>query len=403
MDDHSGATQFWTKDFILTSLSNLFLFFSFHMLTPTLPLYVIEMNGTAFEAGLVVGVFTVTALMIRPFAGRALDTLGRKKILLTGLFIFGIAVMSYKWMWFVSLILLMRTIQGIGWGIATTTYGTLISDIIPAKRRAEGMGYYGLSITLPMALAPLFGIWIVARYDFTILFIVATASVVISILLVQMLQPLNQVSPKKVSKERDSLLEKSALFPSLLIMLSNFVHGGILSSMTLFGLEVNIVNVGWFFLTHAIVVTITRPIAGRIFDRYGHLFLVIPGGVCLFISLWLLSSTTNLTSLIIAAVWYGVGFGSTLPTLQAWTINRVPPERRGAANGTFFSAFDLGIGLGAIFVGLVAHSTGYAGVYRISTIFIVLYILVYVIYLILERRKSNIIKMNGDLYETQSD
>jgi MFS family permease len=86
----------WTKDFILTSLSNLFLFFSFHLLTPILPVYVVEMGGDKFAAGMVVGIFTVSALVIRPFAGGALDVMGRKKVLYFGLFVFVVSVISYE-------------------------------------------------------------------------------------------------------------------------------------------------------------------------------------------------------------------------------------------------------------------------------------------------------------------
>lgn len=374
----------WTKDFIITTFSNLFLFFGFQMLIPTLPAYTEKAGGDEIAVGWVIGIFTLAALFTRPFAGRALDNLNRKKVLFVGLFIFFIAVLSYNWAMTVLLILSIRFIQGIGWGITTTSFGTIIADIIPAKRRGEGMGYYGLSTTIAMALAPMVGIFVMNEKGFSTLFFVSASLAFITIILSQFINiPKIQTVKKEKSKFKlDELYEKAALFPSLLIFLFATTYGGIVTFITLYGKQINIENVGWFFFANAITVMIVRPISGLIFDRFGHKWVLLPGVFSSIIGLILLSYTTNTYMLVLSAVFYGAGFGSVQPSLQAWTINRVSPQRRGAANGTYFSAFDLGIGTGSILLGFVARLTSYPTMYRLSILLLVAYIFLYLWYFV---------------------
>lgn len=381
------TTPLWTKDFIFTTLSNFFLFFSFQMLIPTLPAYTEKAGGDAFDVGWVIGIFTLAALITRPFAGKALDTISRRKVLLVGLWIFLLAVLGYKFAASVLVILSIRFIHGIGWGITTTSFGTIISDIIPAKRRGEGMGYYGLSSTLAMATAPLLGIKIMYDKGFTELFLFAAVLVLITIIISHFIKypEIKQSREEKTKVNIGDLYEKKALLPSILILLFSITYGGIVTFITLYGREINIENVGWFFTANAIMVLVTRPMAGIIFDRYGHKWLILSGALFASMGLIVLSYTSNTYMLVFSAILYGMGFGTVQPSLQAWTINRVPHNRRGTANGTYFSAFDLGIGTGSILLGSVARSTSYSAMYRISIIFIVAFILVYVFYLVKQR------------------
>ncbi|PLS17045.1 MFS transporter [Bacillus sp. M6-12] len=382
------SNPLWTKDFVFTTLANFFLFFGFHMLTPTLPVYVIEMNGTKLEAGLVVGIFTLSALITRPFAGRALDVLDKKHVLLFGLLVFTITVFSCGLAFSIALVLLLRILQGVGWGVATTAYATIVSDYITAERRAEGMGYFGLSINMGMALAPLMGIWVMTHWGFTSVFFIATASVVLSFFFSRYISLLEQPS-KRVRVKEASIFEKSSLLPAFLIMLITFAHGGILSSLPLFGLEAGIRNVGWFFLAAAIFMMITRSIVGRITDRRGREFVLLPGVAALVLGLLMLSISRNTPLLMTAALFYGSGFGSIQPTLQAWTITRAKPERRGIATATYFSAFDLGVGIGALFVGLLTKWLDYSATYRISIILMIVFAAVYIISMLKEKKDAS--------------
>ncbi|TCP57606.1 putative MFS family arabinose efflux permease [Tumebacillus sp. BK434] len=379
----------WTKDFFATAVSNLFLFLGFQMLIPTLPVYVSSMGGDETQIGLVIGIFTISALLIRPFAGQWLDTMGRRKILLAGLLIYILSVIGYAFAAAVTLVLLLRVVHGLGWGMTTTSYGTIVADIIPPKRRGEGMGYYGLSGNLAMALAPLLGIWVMEEYGFGWVFGISTGLAVLALLLTQLITiapPVKREAAGKAPAKKEGLFERKAFFPSFLVLFLAISYGGIVSFITLFAQEAGIANVGWFFLANAAMVMLVRPFSGVLFDRKGHQWVLLPGAVFTAAGLLLLSYTHSVAMLIAAAVCYGIGFGAIQPSLQAWTINRVPPHRRGAANGTYFSAFDLGIGAGAMLLGAVAKVTSYALMYRLSVLLVVGYVLAYVVYMLRERK-----------------
>jgi MFS family permease len=384
----------WTKDFILLALSNFFLFVGFQMLLPTLPVFVSEHGGNSTEVGLVVGILTLSAVLIRLFAGAALDTIGRKLIFIVGNVIILLAMGGYTWSATVFMILLLRFVHGIGWGITTTTYGAIASDLIPITRRGEGMGYFGLGTTLAMALGPFVGIWLMKNYSFSVLFISTFLSTLFSFICTQFISiPSSEivVSDDKPSASLLSrLVERQALFPSLLVLLLGVTYGGIVSFITLFGKEAGIGNVGWFFLLNALSVFVIRPISGKIFDKKGHFWVLFPGAFFTITGLLLLSYSTSMQLLILAAIFYGIGFGSIQPSLQAWTIHRTAPNRRGAANATFYNAFDLGIGGGGMILGAIAARTNYAHMYRYSILLLVVYIVIYLLYVMKRKGKQTV-------------
>jgi MFS family permease len=381
----------WTKDFIITTFANLFLFISFQMLIPTLPPYVEQMGGDNFIVGLIVGIFTLFALLVRPLAGRATNDFGRKPVLIAGLILFALSVSGYYWMSTFFLVLLLRIPHGIGWGMTTTSLGTIVSDIVPPQRRGEGMGFYGLSSTLAMALSPLFGIWLMNELGFGYVFFISTLLAIISILLSLFIKehmPKELLNPTKKESFLQSIIEKKALLPTLLALLLGFTYSGIVTFITLFGVEKDLSNVGWFFFANAGMVMIIRPLAGKLFDQKGHQWVLLPGAISAICGLILLSFTANMIGLVSAAIFYGIGFGMIQPALQAWVINRVPPHKRGVATGTFFSGFDLGIGLGAITLGLLARFTGYSLMYRLSSLLIVIFLVVYISYLVRSKKAA---------------
>ncbi|MBE1445022.1 MFS transporter [Paenibacillus sp. OAS669] len=394
-----GKEPLWTRTFILLALANLLLFFGFQMLLPTIPAYVTQLGGDNSAVGMVIFILTVSALIIRPFSGAALDMFSGRSILVIGSVIILIAIGSYIAAASVGVIYLLRVVHGIGWGISTTTYGTMASNIIPASRRGEGMGYFGLASTLAMALGPMSGIAIINTFSFGVLFTVSFGLTLLSILVSMLVggksysaaagtePPVKKGNQASQGRLWSRLVDKQALFPSLLVLLLALTYGGIVSFITLFGKEQGIANVGWFFSVNAIMLFVVRPISGKIFDTRGHVWVLLPGALFSLIGLILLSFTTGTGSLIAAAAFYGTGFGAIQPSLQAWIVQRAAPERRGAANATFFSAFDLGIGLGALLLGPIAAATNYAMMYRVSSFMFVLYLIIYVAYVARMRKK----------------
>ncbi len=366
----------WTKDFITIITVNLLIFFGFQMLTPTLPVYVKSLGVADKTIGWITGIFTISALIIRPFIGVALDRLGRKGIFLSGLIIFIIVAAAYSWLPTIGLILLFRFIHGFGWGASSTASSTIASDIIPKKRFGEGMGYYSLASSLAMATAPAVGLSIISRFNFQVVSLLASGLVIISFILALSIK-YRKVDKEDQPKEKIVLYEKTSVRPAIVIFFVAVTYGSITSFLALYALERGIENIGVFFTIYAISMLISRPSFGRVVDRLGVNFAVIPGLICIIIAMILLSMATTLPIFMIAALVYGIGFGATLSSLQTMAIMNTPRHRLGVANATFFTGFDSGIGFGAIILGIVSSAIGYSQMFLWSVLSVVIAFILY--------------------------
>ncbi|WP_282155422.1 MFS transporter [Cytobacillus gottheilii] len=384
--EHAGTQgkpeKIWTKDFIFICLANFFVFLGFQMTLPTLPLFVEELGGNDQLIGIVVGIFTFSALLLRPYAGHALETKGRRYVYLIGLAIFVLSVGSFGFAASLTLLLVIRIIQGIGWGFSTTASGTIATDIIPAKRRGEGMGYYGLSGNIALAFGPTLGLAFVGVLSFQQLFLICGALGLTALLLAGNIN-YKKVEEQPVTEKRKwDVYEKSALQPSLLLFFITVTFGGIASFLPIYAAQSNVTGIEWYFLLYAVALLISRTFAGRLYDQKGHRAVFIPGALLIIAAMGLLAWLPNSLILYAAAVLYGLGFGTVQPALQAWSVKEAPANRRGMANATFFSFFDLGVGIGAITFGQVAHWLGYSSIYVVSAISVFISLLLYISFIV---------------------
>ncbi|EEL34700.1 MFS transporter [Bacillus toyonensis] len=365
--------RLWTKSFIQMSFAMLFLFTGFYLLVPTLPLFIKEIGGNESQVGLMMGMFTIAAVVIRPIIGGMLDQYGRRSFIIFGLILFGLTMYSYNLASTIVLLAVLRVIHGVTWAVSTTAVGTAITDIIPDSRRGEGMGWYGMAMTIAMAIGPMIGLWVVQYYSFHGLFLLATLLSFMAVILSLITKM--PFTPQK-EKGKIQLFEKSVLSITVVVFFLSFAYGGITTFLPLFASSIN-VNPGMFFLVYAIALTIVRPISGKLLDKYGEVFIILPALCITILAIVVLTMANGLTGIIIAATLYGVGFGSAQPALQAAMLTIVDPSKRGVANASFFTAFDLGIGLGAILLGFVSQIFGYRILFTASSVSAVIALLVF--------------------------
>ncbi|WP_087973725.1 MFS transporter [Oceanobacillus rekensis] len=377
-----------TRDFLFICIANFFVFLGFQMTLPTIPLFVKELGGSDQMVGVIVGIFTFSALLIRPYAGHALESKGRGFVYMVGLGIFVIAVGAYAFTASMFLLIIIRMVQGVGWGLSTTAGGTIATDLIPPKRRGEGMGYFGLSGNIALAFGPALGLTLVGIISFSHLFLICAAFGLIALLFSAKIHYKTVVqSPHKTKTVRFDIFEKTALQPSILLFFITLAFGGIATFLPLHALEQNVTGIQLYFLVFAIFIMVSRTFAGRLYDRKGHIFIFLPGTLLIFISMLLLSWLPNTTTMLIAAGLFGLGFGGVQPALQAWAVDLAPGNRKGMANATFFSFFDLGVGIGAIGFGQVASFSNYSTIYIASAVSIVISMVIYLI-LVLKMKKK---------------
>ena len=399
----NSSAKLWTKNYILILIINLFVYIGFYLLVPTLPALAKQIGGSNLQTSLVVSGFSISSLICRAVTGHVADKVDRKPLLLIGLLILALCTFSYMFLP-ISAVIAVRILQGVGWGMSSTAIAAIVSEMVPIKHRGEGMGYYSLSMIISMSLAPIIAIIVMNSYNFNKVAVVSIILVGIAILLLQLvLLPQNKVQRLGAEKEKiivlRDIIEKRALFPSFLCFLLVIPLCGIMSYIMLFGREIRLPNIWVFFVGYVLMILVTRSFVGKLFDKKGHAVVIIPGAISMIIGLMILSYVNSVTSLIIASLFYGFGYGAVQPSLQAWAVSRSPVERIGAANGTFLSSMDLSFTIGSIILSLIAEIKSYAIMYRFSDIFMVIFMLVYG-FVLLKEKKSNI--CNEDLLENVS-
>ncbi|MDD4803303.1 MAG: MFS transporter [Syntrophomonas sp.] len=361
----------WTFNFTLLCLTNFVLFMSTQMLIPCLPGYIMEIGGDQKDIGYVVGAYTAGAMIMRPLAGWLVDNHGRKRILLLGMIMMATASLLYIPARGILIVSLIRILHGFALALATTAMVTLVVDNLPMSRLNEGMGYFGLTSSLSMTIAPIIGFSLIGKSGYPLMFgaiIVLTMLSLGASLFIRNSQTISKTTHPKADVVWSQLLEKKAVIPSGMAFFVAAVYGAVLSFISLHAAERGIFNIGLFFTAMASIMFISRPIAGRWVDKGYLITVLIIAHMSLLIGVTVTALSQSILHFIIAGSFLGLGYGILNPTLQALSVCNVPPNRRGAATGTFFIAFDLGIGLGTILWGYVAALTNYQTMYFFTLI-----------------------------------
>ncbi|HYF77887.1 MAG TPA: MFS transporter [Symbiobacteriaceae bacterium] len=369
----------WNRDFTLLWVANFLMATSFYFLLPTVPPFSTDVLGAnKGQVGYLIGIYTISALAIRPLAGYLLDVAGRRVTYLVGLALFALIMFTYGWAPSFAFLLIIRFLQGLGWGTLTTGGSTVAADLLPPVRRGEGLGYYGLTMSLAMAFGPLLATQLLGDGQYTRIFLIAGA-IATAALLMALLIHYPRVAPAGKKLSFDSFIDRKTLPISTINLLTMFGYGGIMSFITLFATERGL-DSGLFFLFYAAALSLSRPFAGRIQDKHGPNIILGTGLTSLAAGFFVLSAAHNLPMLVLASVLLGLGNGNVGPTLQAMALGLVAPERRGVASSTLFSATDLGIGLGSTVLGWVADATSLGTMFTVSGALLALPFAVFYLY-----------------------
>lgn len=370
--------RLWTSNFILICLSNISIYLVFHGLLPTLPIYIENLGGSISMAGLAFAFLTIAAVISRPFTGWALDNYGRKIILAAGLLIFFVPTLLFTFMVGIVPLLILRLIQGFGWGICNTSQGTVASDIIPREHFGKGLGIYGMTMSISVASAPGLSLWIIDTFSFEVLFITMSLLTLTSLAFAMTIKYPKQTPPP--TKTKLVFFEKLALRPSIVILLVFISYSAVPTFLALFVRQIGLSTAGIFFTATAISALISRPITGTLIDRKGRRGYDIVAFSGLLIMLWSMIMIPRISSswyLVLIGAILGLGFGSLQPAMLALSISSVPDERRGAANATFWTAVDIGIALGSVLWGIIANYFGYALMFYMTAIPLIFALLIY--------------------------
>lgn len=370
----------WNKNFIIACIANFLTACSFNLLMPTIPLYLTEvLQIESSKMGIILSSYAFALLLIRPFSGFLVDLYPRKMLYLVGITCFMSIFFGYYFAITVGFFIVLRFVHGLFWGLATVSSNTVAIDIIPAKRRAEGIGYFGVTMNLAMAIAPFFAIEIYEERGFAYLISVALVLGALAILVVFFIKV-----PKRVlvEKKQPISLDRFLLVKGIPILFNQifitFGWGTLAAYAVLYGIESGLQNAGLFFLFLAAGIIVSRVASGKLVDK-GHIHQVIIFAVAVvtlsFVSFALIHTVYAFN---ISAFFIGIGYGTLLPALQTIYIDMAPASKRGTANSTYLTGFDLGIGIGMLVGASIASELGYENMYLVTALLCFIGLLLYV-------------------------
>ena len=381
--NNQATEKLFTSGYILACIGNLLLFFGFYILMPVLPLYLIEtFELSKSMVGITLACYTLAALFIRPFTAFFADLFDRKPLYLIAYFFFVAVFITYPLVATVGLFLLMRILHGLAFGAVTTTGSTLIVDIMPASRRGEGLGYFGMANNVAMAIGPMIGLFILdAGLGFNMIFYAAILSGGLGFCSVFFIN-VPKKQPKENRREKlslDRFFLLKGMRAGVCVFLLAIPYGIMTTYVALYGIEVGITNgMGIFFSIMAAGLIIARLFVGKLVDRGKLTNVIFMGSVictCTFLLFAFMPeiSRLNYNLLLVAfyfvALFIGVGYGMMFPAYNTLFVNLAPHNRRATASSTYFTSWDIGIGVGLMFGGYIAEHIGHSETYLFGAVF----------------------------------
>ena len=384
------SDRLWNRNYCKVMAANFTLFFAFYVLTPLLPLYLSEHFGATKDViGLVLSGYTITALLFRPFSGYVVDSFPRKTVLMISFGAFAIFFAGYLAASTLLLFMIVRTLHGGPFGALTVANSTVAIDVLPSSRRTEGIGYYGLSNNLAMALAPTIGIFIYRyTHSFELLFWLALVVACVG-WLVDSTVNIQRKEERGKWKENTTMADthkKSNLFP-----LSTFhfplswdrfflVRGWLLgANMVAFGFSFGVLSnylaiygkevmgitggTGAYFMLCSVGLILSRLQGGKALRQGRVTHNAGEGMVISLIGYTLFIGVGGWVGYYGSALLIGLGNGHMWPAFQNMTINVARNNQRGTANSTILISWDIGMGLGILVGGVIAEFLGYAAAF----------------------------------------
>lgn len=378
--------KLWTTTFVVNMLLNFIFYLVFYLPTVVIGTMAMERyHASASIAGILSGIFIVGGFIARLWAGNNMKRLGAKKLLYIGTLIYFLLTFAYFFVHSVVLLLILRLVHGLGFGIAATASGTLAGAIVPSSRRGEGIGYYALSVTLSSAVGPFLSMFLYRTSGFYSLIwlsalLLFIALVGIFFIHVEKTTDSSNSVDNKVHKKFawSNYFEKEALPISLIAFLIGISYSSILSFMDAYARNIHLSEAAsFFFLVYAITVLLSRPITGRVFDGFGDNFVMYPTYLFFALGLLLIGFAHSGWMLLLAAIFIGLGYGSFSPFGQAIAIRNSEAHRLGITTSTFFGFMDMGVGFGPFILGMFMPLLGYHNLYFASAILALLIAVIY--------------------------
>ena len=345
-----------------------------------------ELGANPAQAGFAAGIYIIGTLIARLYIGKKLELIGRKQMLRFGAIIYLITTIAYLISTNIIILDTVRFLNGFAYGTISTAANAIVTAYIPKSRNGEGINYYGLSTSLAAAIGPFIGILLLPIVGFKSVIILA---IVLSVLVtvacylfpVQNIELTDEHRETLNSWALNTFIEYKVLFISIVAFLIGLSYSSVLGFLSIYADNLGLSNAGaFFFVVYALIITLTRPFAGQIFDAKGENAVMYPSFLFLAIGLLTLSYTTTSFMLLLSGALIGLGYGTFMSNGQAVCLKLVESSKVSIALSTYFIGLDLGLGFGPYALGTVHSFLSYSGIYVLCAVLTVAVAILYAIF-----------------------
>lgn len=348
---NSGKKRVFTAQFWLLCLSSFLFFSSFNMIIPELPDYLTSLGGEDYK-GFIIALFTLSAALSRPFSGKLADTIGRIPVMVFGASVCFFIGFLYPMMGTVVGFFILRFFHGFSTGFKPTGTSAYVADIVPFNKRGEAMGMLGVFGSLGIAAGPAIGGFVAVYYSIDAMFYASSFLAILSIIILLGMKETVAVkhpfTPSLLKITWKEVFEPLVKAPSIVMLLSAYSFGVVLTIIPDFSDSLGMTNKGYFFLSFTAASILVRVMAGKVSDQYGRIPVLKVSTLSVMLSMWYVGTALDTTTFMISGAFLGIAAGMNSPTIFAWTIDLSDPMHRGRAMATMYIALEVGIGLGAL-------------------------------------------------------
>jgi MFS family permease len=364
------------RNLLVLFAAGLLFWSSMASLLPTLPLYIQHVGATKQQVGVTMGSFAIGLLLCRPYLGKLADERGRKIVLIIGVLAAALAPVGYTFAKSVPVLMALRAFHGISIAAFATAFSALVTDIAPASKRGEILGYMSLVNPIGMAIGPAIGGYLQEASGYVPLFLLATTLATLSLLCTSqvvtppLMAPTQQDTNNHKYKFWEILLSPRVRVPSIVMLIVGLAFGTISTFVPLFLKSTQVdLNAGLFYTAAALTSFSIRLFTGKTSDRIGRGLFITLGIACYGVAMFLLWKANSAVDFLLAALIQGAGGGTLIPMVVAMMADRSQPNERGRVFALCISGFDVGIAIAGPALGSIAEQVGYRSMFGFVGIF----------------------------------
>ncbi len=364
--------RIFTRDFTLDMMISL---------CCSLNYFTLLINITGFAAfrfgsdtaigGTAAGIYVIGGLLSRIVAGKYIEMVGRKKMLLIGLSFALVMSTTYFFVSSIAMLMAIRFLHGMSYGISSTCTSDIVAKLLPQSRRGEGLGYFFLSITIACAIGPLLGMTLGSSQNYDAVFFVGLVMYSLALVMALILRvPEETLTEEQIREAKsftlNSMFQRSALPLALTVMVFYFSYSGVLAFIASYSEEIGLVETAtYFYLSVAAGTLLSRIYAGRIYDEKGPNKVIIPAYVGFIVGMTIFATTSDSLLFLFSGFIIGIGVSIVFSICQSIVVSRTPPQRYGVTTSTFSALNDLGTGLGPSILGILIAAVGFRDMYLV--------------------------------------